>query len=109
MWRELRVGCILGCMLAAIAILPVAAFAGRHTATVVCLTLFVVCSAGSLPARSFPCSPGGWRADAVVMSAPFITTMVDATSRVVYFGAWPGWCSACSPSRMGCIVNAAPG
>ena len=83
--RELRVGLILGGMLAAIAFLPVTAFAGREIATVVSLTLVVVCTAASFAGSLLPMLARRFGLDPAVMSAPFITTLVDATSLVVYF------------------------
>ncbi len=84
-WREVRVGFLLGCMLGAVAYLPVAAFSGRRIAGVVCLTLVVVCTAATFAGSLLPMLARRMGVDPAVMSAPFITTMVDATSLVVYF------------------------
>ena len=84
-WREVRVGFILGCMLGVVAYLPVAAFSGRRIAGVVSLTLVVVCTAATFAGSLLPMLARRMGVDPAVMSAPFITTMVDATSLVVYF------------------------
>ncbi len=84
-WREVRVGLLLGCMLGAVAYLPVTAFSGRRIAGVVSLTLVVVCTAATFAGSLLPMLARRLGVDPAVMSAPFITTMVDATSLVVYF------------------------
>ena len=84
-WRELRVGLLLGCMLGAVAYLPVGVFSGRRIAGIVSLTLVIVCTTATFAGSLLPMLARRLGVDPAVMSAPFITTVVDATSLVVYF------------------------
>lgn len=83
--REARVGVLLGAMLGALAFVPAALFVGTEIATVVSLTLVVVCTLATLVGSLLPLLARRLGFDPAVMSAPFITTLVDATGLVVYF------------------------
>jgi magnesium transporter len=92
--REVRVGFLLGAMLAAIAFVPALLFVNLRTvegefaqqvAIVVSLTLLVVCTLATLVGSLLPLLARRLGFDPAVMSAPFITTLVDATGLVVYF------------------------
>ena len=83
--REVRVGFLLGGMLAALAYVPVLLLFSPGIATVVSLTLISICTLATLVGALLPLLAQRLGADPAVMSAPFITTLVDATGLVVYF------------------------
>ena len=83
--REARVGLLLGGMLAALAFVPTALFIGTPLATVVSLTLLSVCTLATLVGSLLPLLARRLGFDPAVMSAPLITTLVDASGLVVYF------------------------
>jgi magnesium transporter len=83
--REVRVGLLLGGMLAALAYVPVLLLFSAGIATVVSLTLISICTVATLVGALLPLLAQRLGADPAVMSAPFITTLVDATGLVVYF------------------------
>ncbi|MGZ8563904.1 MAG: magnesium transporter [Candidatus Limnocylindria bacterium] len=83
--REARVGLLLGAMLGAIAFLPAMLFAGRDIATVVSVTLVLVCTLAAFVGSLLPLIARRIGVDPAVMSAPFISTLVDASGLVVYF------------------------
>jgi magnesium transporter len=91
--REGRVGLLLGAMLSAIAFLPTLAFVsysfgvdqGERMAIVVSLTLLTVCTLATLVGSTLPLIARRMGFDPAVMSAPFISTLIDATGLIVYF------------------------
>lgn len=83
--REGRVGLLLGGMLGALAFVPVWLFVGFQMASVVSLTLLTVCTLATLVGSLLPLLARRLGFDPAVMSAPFISTLVDATGLVVYF------------------------
>jgi magnesium transporter len=84
--REARVGVLLGGMLAAIAFLPTLFFvADKRVAPVVSLTLLIVCTLATLVGSTLPLVARRLGFDPAVMSAPFISTLIDATGLIVYF------------------------
>jgi magnesium transporter len=83
--REVRVGLLLGGMLAALAYLPVLLLFSADIATVVSLTLISICTLATLVGSMLPLLAQRLGADPAVMSAPFITTLVDASGLVIYF------------------------
>ena len=83
--REARVGLLLGAMLAALAFLPAMLFAGQEIAIIVSVTLVVVCTLAAFIGSLLPLVARRVGVDPAVMSAPFITTLVDASGLVVYF------------------------
>ena len=84
--RESRVGFLLGAMLAAIAFLPTWFFVeDKRIALVVSLTLLTVCTLATLVGSLLPLLARRLRFDPAVMSAPFISTLIDATGLIVYF------------------------
>lgn len=83
--REARVGLLLGAMLGIIAFAPAAVFAGSDIATVVSITLVIVCTLAAFVGALLPLIARRIGVDPAVMSAPFITTLVDASGLVVYF------------------------
>lgn len=84
-WREARVGVVLGVMLAAVGFFPVALFFSVGLATTVSLTLVVICSWATFAGATLPMLAERTGIDPAVVSAPLITTFVDATGLVIYF------------------------
>jgi magnesium transporter len=92
--REARVGVLLGTMLGALAFLPTVAFVtilnnapdvAPRVGAVVALTLLTVCTIATLVGSLLPLLARRLGFDPAVMSAPFISTLVDATGLVAYF------------------------
>jgi magnesium transporter len=84
--REARVGFLLGAMLAVIAFLPTYFFVDdNRLALVVSLTLLLVCTLATLVGSLLPLLARRLGFDPAVMSAPFISTLIDATGLIVYF------------------------
>jgi magnesium transporter len=84
-WREARVGVVLGAMLAAIGFVPVWTFFGWEIAVVVCLTLVTICTWATFVGALMPLVARRIGIDPAVVSAPIITTFVDATGLLIYF------------------------
>lgn len=84
-WREAGVGLMLGGLLAVLAAGPIALVYEPKLALVVCLTLASVCVIGTSAGSVLPLAVGRVGADPAVVSAPFITTLVDASGLLVYF------------------------
>lgn len=83
--RETGAGLLLGTMLGALGYLPVALLFGAPLALVVSLTLVVVCALASATGALLPMVARRVGVDPAVVSAPLVTTLVDATGLVVYF------------------------
>lgn len=83
--REARVGLLLGGMLGLLALGPAWLFAGRDIGVVVSLTLLAVCTLAAFVGSLLPLVARRVGVDPAVMSAPFITTLVDASGLVIYF------------------------
>jgi magnesium transporter len=83
--REARVGLLLGAILGLLAFGPAWVFVGQDIAIVVSLTLVAVCTLAAFVGSLLPLVARRVGVDPAVMSAPFITTLVDASGLVVYF------------------------
>jgi magnesium transporter len=83
--REGRVGLLLGTMLGGLSFIPVWIFTGRSLALVISLTLITVCTLASLVGSLMPLLARQIGVDPAVVSAPFVTTIVDASGLLVYF------------------------
>jgi magnesium transporter len=84
--REARVGFLLGAMLGTLALLPAWLFTGsRDIALVISITLLAICSMAAFVGSLLPLIAKRIGVDPAVMSAPFITTLVDASGLIVYF------------------------
>jgi magnesium transporter len=83
--RELGVGVLLGLMLGAIALPVVTVFFGWEFGLIVSTTLVVICTWASLSGGMLPVIARRLGIDPAVVSAPVITTLVDATGLVIYF------------------------
>ncbi|MFK5582251.1 magnesium transporter [Serinicoccus sp. LYQ131] len=83
--RELVTGLLLGAALAVVAYVPARFFTDGQVALVICLSLVVVCALAATAGGMIPLLAKRVGVDPAVVSAPFITTFVDATGLVVYF------------------------
>jgi magnesium transporter len=72
-------------MLAVVAFLPTMFFIDSRMAAVVSLTLLAVCTLATLVGSLLPLLARRAGFDPAVMSAPFISTLVDASGLIVYF------------------------
>ena len=85
MWRETRVGLILGALLGALFGVLLGILYGASIGLVLGATLFVVCTLAALVGGIMPIVAKVVGADPAVFSNPFITTFVDAVGLVIYF------------------------
>jgi magnesium transporter len=83
--REMTTGALLGGSLAAVAIGPTWWFAGHGIAVVVSLSLVVICVLATLVGSLTPLVAGRFGVDPAVVSAPLISTLVDASGLIIYF------------------------
>ncbi len=83
--KELATGLTLGVALAVFAYLPARVFTDSQVALVISLSLVVVCALAATAGGVIPLVARKIGVDPAVVSAPFITTFVDATGLVVYF------------------------
>ncbi|GAA2089217.1 magnesium transporter [Streptomyces albiaxialis] len=84
-WRECRVGLVLGLLLAALGIGVGSVFVGPDIALVVGVTLVIICAWAATVGGTMPLLAKRLRIDPAVVSAPMVTTLVDATGLVIYF------------------------
>ncbi len=78
-------GALLGLILAGIGFGPAALLVGVEIAVVLCTALVVVCTLAATVGALTPMLARRVGVDPAVVSAPFITTFVDATGLIVYF------------------------
>lgn len=83
--RETLTGLGLGVVLGAVGFIPAWFVAGPGIATVLAISLVTVCTLATTVGAVVPVIAGRLGVDPAVVSAPFITTIVDATGLVVYF------------------------
>ena len=84
-WRELRVGLLLGLMLAALGLVVGGFFVSWPIASVVAASLVVICTWAATIGGAMPVVARRIGIDPAVVSAPLVTTLVDATGLVIYF------------------------
>ncbi|MGQ4596653.1 magnesium transporter [Nocardia sp. R6R-6] len=84
-WRECRVGLVLGCLLAAVGVGIGTVFVGTRIASVVGITLVLICGWAATIGGAMPLLAKKLRIDPAVVSAPMVTTLVDATGLIIYF------------------------
>jgi magnesium transporter len=84
-WRETRTGLMLGGMLAVAVLVPVSLFYDAKLALVVALTLVAICTWATAAGSALPLLARRVGVDPAVVSAPLITTLVDATGLIIYF------------------------
>lgn len=83
--REMRVGLVLGAILAAVAFPVVAVFYTAPVGAVIAVTLIGICTWASFAGGMLPLVAKRLGIDPAVVSSPLITTLVDATGLVIYF------------------------
>ncbi|MGY1840997.1 MULTISPECIES: magnesium transporter [unclassified Modestobacter] len=83
--RELTTGALLGALLALVGFGPATWLVGADIAVVLCAALVVVCTLATTAGALTPMLAKRVGVDPAVVSAPFITTFVDATGLIVYF------------------------
>lgn len=86
MWREARVGLLLGSLLAALGVVVGMVFVDAELAIVVGITLVLICGWAATVGGAMPLLAKKLGIDPAVVSAPMVTTLVDATGLVIYFG-----------------------
>lgn len=86
-WKEFRVGILCGVVLAAANFLRLLLLnrVDLMIAFVICLTLIIVVVLAKLVGCSLPMFAKKLKLDPAVMASPFITTIVDALSLLLYF------------------------
>jgi magnesium transporter len=84
-WRELRVGVMLGGLVGLLALGPVTLLYDWRLAATVALTLVSICTLATMVGSMLPIVAGRLGLDPAVVSAPFVTTLVDASGLIVYF------------------------
>ncbi|MDK1476165.1 magnesium transporter [Streptomyces sp. 549] len=84
-WRECRVGLLLGALLAVLGMIVGTVFVSAKVALVVGITLVVICGWAATIGGTMPLLAKRLRIDPAVVSAPMVTTLVDATGLIIYF------------------------
>jgi magnesium transporter len=85
-WRECRVGLLLGAVLSAFAFAIGALWGGRFDlALTVALAVIAICVWAAVVGASMPLLAKRFGIDPAVISAPLVTTFVDATGLIIYF------------------------
>lgn len=84
-WREARVGLNLGLMLAVVALGIAGIFVDWRIAATVAISLVVICAWAAVVGAVMPLVAKRLRIDPAVISAPLVTTLVDATGLIIYF------------------------
>ncbi|MDO5628645.1 MAG: magnesium transporter [Mobilicoccus sp.] len=83
--REFLTGLTLGAVLAAVGFVPAWLLVGLDIAMVLCVSLVAVCALATTVGAVIPLIASKAGVDPAVVSAPFITTIVDATGLIIYF------------------------
>ncbi len=83
--REMSTGALLGVTLAGVGFFPAALFVGWAMAAVVAVTVISICILATSVGSLIPMIARWAGVDPAVVSAPFISTVVDATGLIVYF------------------------
>ncbi|WP_156724650.1 magnesium transporter [Streptomyces apocyni] len=83
--RECRVGLVLGGLLAVLGLAVGTVFASAKIALVVGITLVLICGWAATIGGTMPLLAKRLRIDPAVVSAPMVTTLVDATGLIIYF------------------------
>ncbi|MDA9786946.1 magnesium transporter, partial [Pontimonas sp.] len=86
-WRESRVGLLLGLVLGALAFIAGWIVAGVLVGLVVGISVVLVCIWAATVGSLMPLMARALNIDPAVISAPLVTTLVDATGLVIYFVA----------------------
>jgi len=85
-WKEIRVGLVLGAVMALIAFARAALLGvGPDVSAVVAVTILAIALWSAMVAATLPLVLRRVGVDPAVVSAPLITTLVDGTGLVIYF------------------------
>lgn len=84
-WRECRVGLLLGMTLGIVALGIGTIVVDFPVATVVGISVVLICAWAATVGASMPLLARAIRIDPAVISAPMVTTLVDATGLIIYF------------------------
>lgn len=84
-WRECRVGLLLGAMLGVVGFVIGTLLVDVLVAITVALSVVVICSWAAVVGASMPLLAKRLGIDPAVVSAPLVTTLVDATGLIIYF------------------------
>jgi magnesium transporter len=84
-FRETRVGILLGSAMALLAYVPVLLLSGSGLATTVSLTLIAICVLATMVGSGMPLLARRFGIDPAVVSTPVVTTLVDTLGLVLYF------------------------
>lgn len=85
LFRELRVGLMLGGTLGLLGFVPAMLLVGPEIALVLLLTVAAIGTLAAAVGGAIPLGARAARVDPAIVSAPFISTFVDATGLVIYF------------------------
>ncbi|MEV6106505.1 magnesium transporter [Streptomyces sp. NPDC051940] len=84
-WRECRVGLLLGLGLAAVGLVLAAVMTDGGIAVTVALSIVAICAWAAVVGATMPLLARQFGIDPAVISAPLVTTLVDATGLIIYF------------------------
>lgn len=84
-FREFRVGLLLGATLGVLGCIPAALLVGPEIALVLLLTVTAIGAVAATAGGAIPLAARAAKVDPAIVSAPFISTLVDATGLVIYF------------------------
>lgn len=84
-WKEARVGLLLGLMLAGLAMVIGSLLVGPTIALVVACSVIAVCTWAAVIGSSMPLLARKVNVDPAVVSSPMVATLVDATGLLIYF------------------------
>ncbi|ADH68811.1 MULTISPECIES: magnesium transporter [Nocardiopsis] len=84
-WKEARVGLLLGLLLAVLALGIGSLLVGVDVAVVVACSVIAVCTWAAAIGSSMPLLARKVGVDPAVVSSPMVTTIVDATGLLIYF------------------------
>ncbi|NKZ01586.1 magnesium transporter [Nocardiopsis alborubida] len=84
-WKEARVGLLLGLLLAVLALAIGSLLVGVDVAVVVACSVIAVCTWAAVIGSSMPLFARKVGVDPAVVSSPMVTTIVDATGLLIYF------------------------
>jgi magnesium transporter len=84
-WRESRVGLLLGLGLGVVGLAAGWIAASWQVGVTVALAIVVVCMWAATVGSVLPLGAQALKIDPAVISAPMVTTLVDATGLVIYF------------------------
>ena len=85
LWRELRIGFLLGSVLGTIGFALASLVYGLPIGIVIGVTLLSICTMAAVVGGLMPLVAKRVGADPAVFSNPFISTFVDATGLIIYF------------------------